>query len=124
YITGRTNGTLGTSSQGGFDAYVRKYNASGNVVWTTQFGSNTTDAAYTIAVNASGVYVGGETAGDFPGFTKVPSGLYDAFAAKLDLNGVQQWVRQFGSRYEDKVFGAAATTTGIYFVGYAGDPLP
>jgi uncharacterized protein (TIGR03437 family) len=123
YITGRTNGVLAPPGQGGFDAFLRKYDASGNVVWTRQFGTNTTDAAYAVAVNASGVYVGGETAGTFPGFTKA-GGLYDAFAAKFDLAGNQQWLRQLGTQYEDAVYGIATSTAGIYFVGYAGDPFP
>ena len=124
YITGRTNGVLGDSNLGSFDFFLRKYDASGTVVWTRQFGTNTTDAAYAVTVNASGVYVGGETSGAIAGYTKVGNGLYEALVAKFDLAGNQQWVREFGTRYEDAVYGIAATTAGIYFVGYAGDPLP
>jgi uncharacterized protein (TIGR03437 family) len=76
-----------------------------------------------VAVNATGVYVGGETVSAFPGATKA-GGLYDAFAAKFDLAGNQQWVRQAGTQYDDAVYGIAASTAGIYFVGYAGDPFP
>jgi uncharacterized protein (TIGR03437 family) len=123
YITGRTNGTLGESSQGGFDLFLRKYDPSGTVVWTRQFGTSSTDDAYAVGVNASGVYVGGDTVSTFPGATKA-GGLYDAFAAKFDLAGNQQWVRQFGTQYDDWVYGIAASTAGIYFAGYAGDPLP
>jgi uncharacterized protein (TIGR03437 family) len=123
YITGRTNGALAGSSQGGFDGFLRKYDASGTVVWTRQFGSDTTDAVYAVAVNASGVYVGGETSGAFPGFTKA-GGVYDAFVVKFDLAGTQQWLRQFGTQFEDAVYGIAATTAGIYFVGFAEDAFP
>jgi len=122
YITGRTNGPLATS-QGGFDAFLRKYDASGTAVWTRQFGTAETEAAYAVAVNASGVYVGGETSGTFPGSTKA-GGTYDAFVAKFDLAGTQQWVRQIGTQFGDAVYGVAASTAGVYFVGYAGDPFP
>jgi uncharacterized protein (TIGR03437 family) len=123
YVTGRTNGDLAPPGQGGFDAFLRKYDAAGTVVWTRQFGSSTTDAAYAVAVNASGVYVGGETSGAFPGFTKA-GGLYDAFVARFDLAGAQQWIRQFGTSFEDAVYGAAASTAGIYFAGFAEDAMP
>jgi len=65
YITGRTNGPLATS-QGGVDAFLRKYDAGGTAVWTRQFGTAQTEAAYAVAVNASGVYVGGGNIGRIP----------------------------------------------------------
>ncbi len=123
YIVGRTNGALGQAALGSFDMFLRKYDANGNVVWTRQFGTDSTDAGYAVAVNSSGVYVGGETAGAIPGYTKA-GGLYDALVAKFDLNGNQQWVREFGTQHEDAVYGAAVSTAGIYFAGFAEDPFP
>jgi len=127
YVTGRTGGDLASPPNpgGSFDAFLRKYDSSGNVVWTRQFGTSNPDAAYAVAVNASGVYVGGEASGSFPGQSKMGgfSGN-DAFAAKFDLAGNQQWVREFGSLGEDAVYGIAASTSGIYFIGFAEDALP
>ena len=62
YVAGFTNGTLpGQTSAGGRDAFVRKYDANGNEVWTRQFGSSSNDQAFGISVDASGIYVAGRT---------------------------------------------------------------
>ena len=124
YVVGRTNGELAAPAVGGLDVFLRKFDANGNVIWTRQFGSNTTDQGNAVAVNSTGVYVAGDTTGAFPGQTKV-GGLWDEFAAKYDLNGNQQWVRQFGTRFEDAAFGVALSASGAYFVGMSdGEPLP
>jgi len=68
---------------GGFDAFLRKYDTNGNVIWTKQFGTNTTDQANAVAVNSTGVYVAGDTVGAFPGQAHI-GGLWDVFAAKFD----------------------------------------
>src|SRR5436190_1418954 len=66
YVAASTLGTLaGQTSAGNQDAVVRKYDASGNVLWTSQFGTADDDVAYSIAVDATGVYVTGFTRGAF-----------------------------------------------------------
>src|SRR3989442_1678774 len=68
YVAGFTWDALpGQTSAGSGDAFLRKYDASGNVLWTRQFGSSDFDQADNVAVDASGAYVAGVTAGAFPG---------------------------------------------------------
>ena len=62
------------------------------------------------------MYIVGDTAGTFPGQTKVPGGLYDAFLIKYDPSGNQKWVREFGTQYEDYAL-AVAVTAGSVVVG-------
>jgi len=82
YMAGRTQGALpGQSSQGGEDAFVRKYDAAGTEEWTLQFGSASSDVAEGISVGAPGVYVAGDTFGTLPGQTN--AGDVDAFVVKL-----------------------------------------
>lgn len=116
YVVGSTNGVLATPAAGGTDIFVRKYDANGNVVWTKQFGSNTTDQGNAVAVDATGVYVAGDTTGTFTGQSKA-GGLWDEFAAKFDLDGNQKWIHQFGTNREDAAYGVAVDPTGAYFVG-------
>jgi len=82
YVAGRTSGALpGQSSAGESDAFVRKYDGSGNELWTSQFGSSTSDYAYGVAVDISGnVYVVGNTWGALLGQSS--SGNLDGFVAK------------------------------------------
>ncbi len=96
YVAGLTGGALpGQSNSGGTDVFVRKYDFSGNVIWTRQFGTPTDDLARRISVDAGGVYVTGLTHGTLPG--QVSSGDRDAFVRKYDADGNELWTRQFGS---------------------------
>jgi hypothetical protein len=63
------------------DAFVRKYDAAGNELWTRQFGTGERDLAYSVAVGPSGVYVAGGTYGIFPG--QASAVRPDAFVTKL-----------------------------------------
>ncbi|MGH2829382.1 MAG: SBBP repeat-containing protein, partial [Actinomycetota bacterium] len=82
YVAGTTGDTLpGQTSSGDYDVYLRRYDASGNGVWTRQFGSASYDAAFGVAVDGLGnVSVAGLTLGALPGQTS--SGDADAFALK------------------------------------------
>ncbi|MBI3696887.1 MAG: SBBP repeat-containing protein [Acidobacteria bacterium] len=116
YVAGRTNGSLVQPAQN-TDVFLRKYDASGNVVWTRQFGGTGADYANAVAVNASGVYVAGQ--GRLPGQT-FSGGLWDAFVAKFDLAGAPQWTRQFGDDSDDNAFGVTVNSTGVTVVGITG----
>jgi uncharacterized protein (UPF0548 family) len=124
YVAGETDGTLpGQTSAGARDAFVRKYDLNGNEVWTRQFGTSGFDAALGISVDASGVYVAGETDGTLPGQTIFGAG--DAFVRKYDLDGNEVWTRQFGtSASADAAFGISVDASGVYVAGFTGGTLP
>ncbi|MBI4463481.1 MAG: hypothetical protein HY647_02145 [Acidobacteria bacterium] len=123
YVVGFTNGTLpGEGRFGRIDAFVHKYDANGNVLWTRQFGTTASDAARGVASDTTGVYVVGETEGTFPGHTN--SGGSDAFVRKYDANGNEQWTRQFGSPYHDVAHDVAVDPTGVYVLGETYGALP
>ena len=124
YVAGETGGALGTRV-GGSDYFLRKYDSSGNAVWTRQFGTSTTDGGGYgggVAVNSSGVYVTGVTAGTFAGQTK-SGGLFDAFVQKFDLNGNAGWTRQFGTSNDDLGYGIALGPQWVYATGAAGSGM-
>ncbi len=55
-------GVYQTTLSGSFDAYLVKYNSSGNFIWGTYFGGPDVDAVYTIAHDSGGnIFVGGDT---------------------------------------------------------------
>jgi len=117
YVVGYTGGTLPEqTSSGSYDAFVRKYDASGNELWTRQFGTTYEDYAYGISVDASGVYVAGLTWGTLPGQTS--SGGYDAFVRKYDASGTELWTRQFGTTSADFARGISVDASGVYVAGY------
>jgi hypothetical protein len=116
YIAGETEGTFpGQSSTGYSDAFVRKYDADGNELWTRQFGTEHLDEAYAVAADATGVYIAGETEGTLPGQSS--TGYSDAFVRKYDADGNELWTRQFGTEYTDFIASVAADATGVYMAG-------
>ncbi len=125
YAAGYTGGALpGQSSSGSDDAFVRKYDGSGNELWTKQFGTSTYDYAESVAVDASGnVYVAGLTSGALPGQTS--SGGGDAFVRKYDGSGSEIWTKQFGTSTYDEAYDVAVDTfDNVYVVGQTYGALP
>ena len=123
YVTGSTQGTLpGQTAAGDGDAFLRKYDASGTELWTRQFGTSSFELTWAVAADASGAYVGGTTAGAFPGQTN--SGGWDAFVRKYDASGTEAWTRQFGAGGISDAYAAAADGSGVYLAGEAGGTLP
>lgn len=124
YVVGYTEGAFpGQSAFGGGDAFLQAYDTSGNVLWTRQFGSSAGDLVYGVAVDASGVYVVGETIGTLP--TQSSAGYIDAFLSRFDLNGNVVWHRQFGSANagHDSAFGVTIHASGIYVTGRTSESL-
>jgi len=123
YVTGFTEGTLpGQISVGNTDAFVRKYDASGNVVWTRQFGSAPYAVASGVTADASGVFVAGATEGALPGQTN--AGNLDAYVRKYDANGNELWTRQFGTDGNDFAFGVAVDASGVFVAGQTFGTFP
>lgn len=61
YVAGKTQGTIGGGTAiGGWDSYLRAYNATGAVQSTKQFGSVADDSVAGIVVNGTNVLVAGQ----------------------------------------------------------------
>lgn len=69
------------STGGPEDIHVRAYDFAGNELWTQFLGSRDTDAPSGLAVNGTGVYVGGSTMCSLTGQPNAGSG--DAFLLKV-----------------------------------------
>ena len=137
YVSGYTDASFeGYTNPGGRDAFIRKYDSDGSVVWTRQFASDSAaggqpnDKALDIALDSSGnIYVSGSTTGVFEGESS--GGGNDGFVRKMDPNGEHVWTRQFGGEDDDtadaiavdgdsNVFVAGNTESSIPGAGGAG----
>jgi uncharacterized delta-60 repeat protein len=120
YVVGTVQGTLpGQASAGDYDAFVCKFDTAGNLVWTRQFGTSGYDQAYAVAVDSTGIYVGGETWAAFSGQTYL--GDADGFVRKYDLSGNNVlWTSEFGASGHDSVFRFALDGSGLYVTGRVG----
>ncbi len=112
YVVGSGRGPAGEVTG---PAFVRKYDAGGNEVWTRQFEIEAWDSAWEVAADASGVYVVGRTAGAFPGYEN--AGGYDAYMRMYTHKGEEAWTFQYGTQAEEWAFGVAAHATGVYVAG-------
>ena len=90
-------------------------------MWSKTLGAATAlDSPAAVAVNAAGeIFVGGSTAGVFPGQSNDGYNK-SAFVAALNSSGDVQWVSQFGAsqQYSGYVSDLAVDATGIYIAGF------
>ncbi|WP_438038865.1 SBBP repeat-containing protein [Sorangium sp. So ce128] len=115
YVAGNTHGALGADG-GESNAFVRKLDAHGAVVWTQRFGTSSDDHAKGVAVDGSGnVYVAGTTGGGLEGAS---GGFGDAFVRKLDSSGATLWTRQLATWRSESANALAVDGQGnVYVVG-------
>jgi Beta-propeller repeat len=125
YVVGNTSGALGGPSNGQDDAFIGKYDASGNLQWTKQLGTAANDYAYGVAIDSRGnALVVGATQGSLGGPN---AGGYDAFLSKYDAAGNLKWTRQFGTSGNDFANGISTDGFGNFYVtgsspGFLSDP--
>lgn len=113
---------VGYSTGGGSDdVFVAQYDVQGNQRWLTKLGTAAADRGYAVAAGADGsIYVGGYTKGELGGAN---AGDKDVFLAKLDQEGKQIWLRQFGSAGEEKGMALAVSGDGVYLAGMTAGAL-
>ncbi len=90
YVTGTTCGKLTSVDPGGCDIFFRKYNSSGQALWTKQIGSSGDDYGNAVVAYSSGeLYLGGEAGGALLGGTY--RGGQDGFLRRTDGRGNRVW---------------------------------
>ena len=117
FIAGFTSGSLDGTNAGLFDAYLRKYDAAGNLQWGRQFGTAAEEGSLGVSADGLGnVYISGYTDGSLDGTN---AGLSDAYLRKYDGTGDLQWGRQFGTSGHDGLEDVSADGLGsVYVTGY------
>lgn len=114
YAAGYTSGSLDGSNLGSHDVFLRKYDASGGLLWAKQLGTSSYDDGHSVAFDGVGnVYVAGWTSGSLGGPN---AGGYDAFLRKYDAAGNLAWTRQLGTTFDDENFGVAADSSGAVYI--------
>jgi hypothetical protein len=113
YVAGYTASTGRTA--GGTDHTLVKYDSSGVEQWSKTWGGTGFDAAYALALDASGnIYVAGDTAS-----SDRSAGSSDQTLVKYDSSGVEQWSKTWGGTGNERAYALTLDTSGnIYVVGY------
>jgi hypothetical protein len=122
YISGITDSDLAAPNAGGFDAFLAKYDALGNLLWKRQYGAEGTDGAGGISADPFGnIYVSGGSPGHaMPGPTVGTGGI---FLSKFDPSGNRLWTRQFSGLFDDGGNHAVDGSGAIYVSGLVQNPL-
>ena len=96
------------SNLAGFsDAFVSKFDSSGQLLWATYYGGTLADVSVDISSdsNLNVVICGITESGDLPVFNAYQDSLNgstnDAFVAKFDKNGTIQWATYYGGSSGD-----------------------
>ncbi len=120
------------SSNGGLDAFVVKYDSSGNLIWINKIGGTTNDESYSLALdNLNNICYTGYFTGtaDFnPGssiYNLTSNGDKDIFIAKLNSTGAFIWAYKFGGTLEDYAMNVAFDSyNNIIYSGWYTTPYP
>jgi hypothetical protein len=125
FVAGESAGALpGAINVGGQEAFLRQYDANGNVVSTRQFDRLGDGYHSDYSVDERGVLVNfGDTFSALPG--QMETGSLDAFVRKHDAAGATQWLRQFGTSALDEANMAFALANGgVLVAGDVSSALP
>ena len=96
---------------------VRRYDASGALLWSRVSGDGVRATARGVAIDPSGnIFVIGEFSGALDmgdgASVSIGDGDIDVFLAKLDANGVAQWIKGWGDADAQVGLGVAADAQG------------
>ena len=122
FLIGSTAGVVGDStSKGGRDYVIVKYDISGDRKWIIQHGSSENDFGYDITTDNEGnFYITGSTGGDLDGngSSDIGGSYGDIFLSKYNNDGNRQWTRQLGTSNHDWSESVVADSNGnIYITG-------
>lgn len=111
-----------TSTGGGRDGFVQKYDAAGNVVWGTAFGTSGNDIGRAVVFVGSSLAIAGtfDTSVSFGGPASVDTDGNDGFVALVDAAHDQQWIVTVGQADDQSVNDLASDGTNLYALGEGG----
>ena len=126
YVAGLTRSsglsTDGTTFSGNADGFIQKLNHSGEIQWTTYYGSDTFDMISDIDVDDGSVYAAGITRSysGLTGFTKDFHWMdvYDGFISSFSAaDGTLNWDRQIGGNQFELGLEVDAYDGNVYYAG-------
>lgn len=107
------------NSQGNYDYWVVKLDASGSIQWQNTIGGSSTDELNSIQQTADGGYIlGGHSSSNISGDkTENSQGSFDYWVVKLDAVGAIQWQNTIGGWEFDYLYSIQQTSDGGYVLG-------
>ncbi|MCC6012604.1 T9SS type A sorting domain-containing protein [Candidatus Caldipriscus sp.] len=95
---------------GGYDIFLIKTDANGNVIWAKTYGGTDWDVAHSVQQTSDGGYI-------VAGYTdSFGAGGYDIFLIKTDANGNVIWAKTYGGIDYERASSVQQTSDGGYIV--------
>jgi hypothetical protein len=115
------NGFQNVIGGGTYDGFLAKFNAAGNLMWSTYYGGPGNDNAYGLCTSPSGdVYIGGQTNSTWgiasSGFQNTIGGGFDAYLAKFTSTGIRLWSTYYGGSGGETAWSTAVDPAGNIFL--------
>jgi hypothetical protein len=109
-------GNTASFGAGGYDVFLIKTDANGNVQWAKTYGGTNYDGASSVRQTSDGGYI---VAGSTISFGV---GGYDVFLIKTDANGNVQWAKTYGGTGHDWAYSVQQTSDGGYILAGGTSP--
>lgn len=121
-VVGEVKGLLSaTSTGGGTDTFVTKYDSSGQELFTRQIAPGGDDGARGVTIGSDGsIFVTGVVDTKLAS-TETYGGGHDGYVTKLDSDGTLAWNRQFGAATDEIGQAITVDTNGDIFVASTED---
>ena len=105
-------------SKGGWDAYLIKTDAKGNMLWNRTYGGTDKDLGHYVEQTSDGGYIitGSTKSFGIRGGDRFDQGTENLWLIKTDANGTEQWNKTFGGKDYDDGFYVNQQSDGSYIV--------
>ncbi len=103
-------GNTASFGAGGYEIFLIKTDANGNIIWAKTYGGTNNDYASSVQQTSDGGYI---VAGNTASFG---AGGYDAFLIKTDANGNIIWAKTYGGTNNEEAFSVRQTSDGGYIL--------
>jgi parallel beta-helix repeat protein len=101
-------GETSSFGAGGYDFWLVKTDASGNMEWNKTYGGTNNDWAYALVQTVDGGYaLAGQT-------LSFGAGSWDCWLVKTDASGSMQWNKTYGGTSTDEAYALVQTSDGGY----------
>ena len=114
---------VAVNSNGGRDAYLAKFNPSGNLIWIKNEGGSGRETGMAVKAAKDGrIYMTGGFSGKvkFGSISISSKGDHDIFVSCFTNNGGVVWAKRAGGTLSDVGLGIAADDSSIYITGHYG----
>jgi len=117
-VVGQSNSVDGdlTANHGGFDYWIYKLDASGNMIWQHSYGGSGDDIPNSVKQTMDGGFIVAGISGSTDGDVTGNHGTDDYWVIKLDALGTLQWQKCYGGSWDDWAMSVGQTTDGGYII--------